>query len=84
MAELFAGGHLRFLEGEWRNDDGDVVDVVEVVRCKECKRRKTDKCPMYYEEDIEWDDDGYIEMDTIFHDNTTDDSFCSYGERSDT
>ena len=60
------------------------ADVEEVVRCKECKRRKTDKCPMYYEEDIEWDDDGYIEMDTIFHDNTTDDSFCSYGERSDT
>ena len=61
-----------------------IADVVGVVRCKECRLRKTDRCPMYYEEDIEWDDDGYIEIDTIFHDNTTDDSFCSYGERSDT
>ena len=65
-------------------EDTPTADVVGVVRCKECRLRKTDRCPMYYEEDIEWDDDGYIEIDTIFHDNTTDDSFCSYGERSDT
>ena len=30
MAEYFAGGHLRFLEGEWRDDNGDVVNIAEV------------------------------------------------------
>ena len=30
MADFFAGGYLRFLEGEWRDEDGDVVDVAEV------------------------------------------------------
>ena len=30
MAEFFAGGHLRFVEGCWRNDDGDEVEIVEV------------------------------------------------------
>lgn len=29
MAEYFAGGHLRFLEGEWRDDDGNVVKIKE-------------------------------------------------------
>ena len=32
MAEYFAGGHLRFFDGEWRDDDGNVVEVVEVKR----------------------------------------------------
>lgn len=39
MIEKFAGCHLRFQQGAWRNDDGDPVDVVEVVRCKECTFR---------------------------------------------
>ena len=60
------------------------ADVMEVVRCKDCKYRETVGCPMYYEENIEWDDDGYTECDTIIHDNTTDYNFCSYGERSET
>ena len=30
MAEYFAGGHLRFLYGEWRDDDGDVIEVAPV------------------------------------------------------
>ena len=59
------------------------ADVVEVVRCKDCKHRETFECPMYHEEDIEWDDDGYTECETIIHDMTTDDAFCSYGERKD-
>lgn len=29
MAEYFAGGHLRFLDGEWRDDNGDVVEIRE-------------------------------------------------------
>ena len=27
MAEFFADGHLRFLDGEWRDENGDVVDI---------------------------------------------------------
>lgn len=57
------------------------ADVVEVVRCKDCKYRNEAECPMYHEEDIEWDDDGYIERDTIYHDWTEDDGFCERGER---
>ena len=30
MAEYFAGGHLRFVNGEWRNDDGDIVEISRV------------------------------------------------------
>ena len=31
MAEFFADGHLRFLECEWRDDNGDVVEIAPVV-----------------------------------------------------
>ena len=30
MSEYFAGGHLRFVDGEWRNDDGNMIEVVPV------------------------------------------------------
>lgn len=30
MAEYFAGGHLRFVDGEWRDDDGNVIEVAPV------------------------------------------------------
>lgn len=30
MAEYFAGGHLRFVDGEWRDDDGNMIEVSEV------------------------------------------------------
>ena len=30
MAEYFAGGHLRFVNGEWRDDDGNVVEISRV------------------------------------------------------
>ena len=36
MAEYFAGGHLRFVNGEWRDDNGDAIDAVAVTRCKDC------------------------------------------------
>ena len=52
-----------------------------VVRCRDCKRRGEFGCPMYYEEYIEWDDDGYRECDVISHDHTFDDGFCDRGER---
>jgi len=57
------------------------VDAVEVVRCKDCKRRGEYECPMYYEKEIEWDDDGYTEVEYVPHDRTDDDGFCDRGER---
>lgn len=54
MAEYFAGGHLRFLDGEWRDDNGNVVEIKEVkyghwthkldcngYTCYECSECKT-------------------------------------------
>ena len=34
MAEYFAGGHLRFLDGEWRDNNGDVVEITK-IECAE-------------------------------------------------
>lgn len=59
------------------------VETKPLCRCKDCKHRHEAECPMYHEEDIEWDDDGYIERDTIYHDWTEDDGFCDRGERRD-
>lgn len=58
-------------------------DVVPVVRCKDCRHRGEGCCPMYYEEEIEWDDDGYTEVDYVPCDRTMDDGFCDRGERKD-
>ena len=55
-------------------------NVKEIVYCKDCKHRSTNHCPMYYEECIEYDDDGYLEHDYIIHDNTIDDGYCDRGE----
>ena len=30
MAEYFAGGHLRFVNGAWRDDAGDVIEIARV------------------------------------------------------
>jgi hypothetical protein len=52
------------------------------VRCKDCKYRRDDvNCPMCFEEEKEWDDDGYTEVDWITHDHTHDDGYCYRGER---
>lgn len=32
MAEYFAGGHLRFVQGEWRDDNGNPVEIERVRR----------------------------------------------------
>lgn len=56
--------------------------VTVPVHCKDCKHRGDDvNCPMCFEEEIEWDDDGYTEVDWITHDRTIDDGFCDRGER---
>lgn len=61
---------------------GIAPDVVKVVRCKDCKNRgEAVICPMCWEETIEWDDDGYTEIDFVTHDYTTDNGFCHMGER---
>ena len=61
----------------------DTVDAVEVVRCKDCKHRGDYNCPMYYDEYIEDDYDGYHDSTWIDHDRTADDGFCDRGERKD-
>lgn len=30
MAEYFAGGHLRFVNGEWRDDNGNAIEISSV------------------------------------------------------
>lgn len=30
MAEYFAGGHLRFVNGAWRDDNGDAIEISRV------------------------------------------------------
>ena len=63
-------------------DDCVEEDAVSVVRCKDCKHRGYEgECPMYWLEEIEWDDDGYTECDYVPHDYTHDDGFCDRGER---
>lgn len=42
MAEYFAGGHLRFVNGEWRNDDGNIVEISRVRHGKWIKRKSWD------------------------------------------
>lgn len=66
-----------------RINNAPTVDAVPVVRCKDCKWRGGFGCPMYSEEIIERDDDGYREVDFFETDNALDDGFCDRGERSD-
>ena len=30
MTEYFAGGHLRFVNGEWRDDNGNAIEISRV------------------------------------------------------
>ena len=30
MADYFAGGHLRFVNGEWRDDNGNAIEIYRV------------------------------------------------------
>ena len=51
MAEYFAGGHLRFINSEWRDDSGNAIEISRVrhgrwertsdgaARCTACKRK---------------------------------------------
>ena len=51
MAEYFAGGHLRFMDGEWRDDDGNVIEISTVRhgrwldgKCTVCGWEEPDVC----------------------------------------
>ena len=51
MAEYFAGGHLRFMDGEWRDDDGNVIEISTVNhgwwldgQCTSCGWEEPDVC----------------------------------------
>lgn len=53
------------------------ADAVEVVRCKDCKRRGTSyECPFRHL--IFTEAEGYH-----YADSTTDDGYCSFGERKE-
>ena len=69
-AEIFAGGHLRYQQGAWRDDNGDPVDCVVVVRCKDCKW-------LYRNNDI-YCCTKHTGLALIKPDGS---DFCSYGER---
>ena len=47
--------------------------------CEDCKHRDTEECPMYYEEWVSRDYDGYIESDRVVYDRTLDEGFCDRG-----
>ena len=69
MAKYFAGGHLRFVNGEWRDDNGDAIDAVVVTRCKDCK----------YVNFTEHRD--YLRCTKHCAFSFRPNDFCSYGER---
>ena len=52
-----------------------------VVRCKDCKHRYEDDCPMRFVEIVQVDDDGYIDHEILYNDNTKDYGHCDRGER---
>lgn len=82
-ADAFFADFSEIRDYEYASQDYE-VDAVPVIRCKDCKHRGTDDCPMYFEEQVEWEEDGgYIECDTIYHDYTEDDGFCDRGERKE-
>ena len=55
----------------------------EIIHCKDCRNRGEDKCPMRHVERIEWEEDGYIEVDDIVHDYTKPYGYCDKGERNE-
>ena len=83
--------HSYLMRGEWNESDyamtvtGIEQAIAEqpeaVVRCEDCKYRYEDDCPMRFVEIVQVDDDGYIDHEILYNDNTTDDGYCNRGER---
>ena len=44
MAECFAGGHLRFVNGEWRDDNGNAIEISRVRHGRWEKQRGLYSC----------------------------------------
>ena len=44
MAEYFAGGHLRFVNGEWRDDNGNAIEISHVRHGRWEKQRGLYSC----------------------------------------
>ena len=42
MAEYFAGGHLRFVNGEWRDDNGNAIEISRVRHGKWIEKQEKD------------------------------------------
>lgn len=40
MADYFAGGHLRFVNGEWRDDNGDTIEISRVRHARWIEQEK--------------------------------------------
>ena len=40
MADYFAGGHLRFVNGEWRDDNGDAIEISRVRHARWIEQEK--------------------------------------------
>ena len=55
----------------------------KIIHCKDCRNRGEDECPMRHVERIEWEEDGYIEVDDIVHDYTKPYGYCDKGERNE-
>lgn len=62
---------MRFVNGEWLDDNGDAIDAVVVTRCKDCDAWKRNV--------------GIVDSQNghcFEHDiDTNGQDFCSYGER---
>ena len=62
-------------------EDNPFKPTIDIVRCNECQHRGNMACPLYNEEYIPRDYDGYDEGEWVITDNTCDDGFCDRGER---
>ncbi len=63
--------------------DVGILSANDIVYCKYCEYRVSEDCPMYHEEWISYDSDGYLESDIVIYDNTEDNGFCHKGKRSE-
>ena len=60
----------------------ELTDAQPIVRCKDCVLRgDVGKCPMCYEIEHTWDDDGWDETTWETVDRTQDDGFCHLGRK---
>ena len=94
MGKLIDTDVLKAVLMETKAESGNIGEVIAmifcgvideqpeaIVRCKDCKHRYEDDCSMRFVEIVQVDDDGYIDHEILYNDNTTDDGYCDCGER---